>query len=489
MLGTQEVRQLSFSRSTATGWSKGTSINDPELINWFKSNYKRIDFIIQRKYDSYGRADKLFEAIKKLKPDKELYLQKDEVTEIWRNLVGKAIIYLKSKDEREKYHDGEDYGVEKLSDFYKGFRKFEPLLYGAEEERYRDHMAHMLSVFLLGEYLIRETIGFNKIDVDDKNLPKNNRIRAGEKEAMWCIMSLTHDLGVALEKIPIISSGATDMLEEHGIIDRQALSFQFPRQPLHDSLIQFISSDLRPLSDTSDEQQKQFFTHVQSKYYLKFAEAFEKRDHGLISALILMKNLVYFLESDFSLDRYGSLTAPDAKQFLIRRNILRAIAAHNCGNIYYLTLPQFAFLLTTVDEMHEWGRPRLIDMFTRERPDTEVFVEDLNETAIHYKVELNYKDKGALSDQDRERMRGEACKYFVRKCQKIRMILRSAVGGELRKPKSGKSQLRLTLEVADKVNNVNYKIIHGTPEDIEIREDDKETTWLELLERLAKLKP
>ncbi len=451
------------------------SIDDRILIDWFKANYKDITFIRKLVYDKdERRRDKLSEHVQKLKNDEFLYQQKDVVLEIWRYLVGIAIVYLKSKDDREEYHDEEDYGVESLYEFFKAFREFESLLYGAGE-RYRDHMSHMFSVFLLGEYLIRNTIGFEKIDVGDADLPKENgkRISASEKEAMWCIMSLTHDLGLGLERIPEISTKARDMLEKFGIINIQDLSYGLPGQPLHDFMIKFISSDLRKF-DASAAGKERFITHVQSKYFLKFSEALGRNDHGMVSCLVLMKNLVYFLETDFLLDSYKPFDSDDAKQFLIRRNILRSIAAHNCENVYHLTLPNFPFLLTIFDEMQEWGRPSFSDLFEKIAT-TKVIVENLSDTEIHYKVKLTYRN--SLTKDEEKRMKKDAHQYFQRKCAKIRRILRSAVGGQLRK-------LKLTFEVSNMIGDItSYKIIHETPKNVKIFKDNQEISWLQLSEQ------
>lgn len=450
-------------------------LDDDSLIKWLKNSHKKIVFIKRLPYEIHERTERLVENIKKLDSDKELYAQKDRVAEIWRDLLGKAIVYLKSRDNREKYHDDEDYGVEKLDDFFRTFRQFEPLLYGAEEERYRDHMAHMLSVFLIGELLIRDTIGFDKIDVGDKDFPKSGKISANEKEAMWCITSLTHDLGIALERIVTINPKARGMLEKFGIINMQDLSYPFLRLPLHDFAIQFISSDLVP---PAGKKQRGYIPHIHSKYFLKFSEAYERRDHGIISCLVLMKNLVYFLESDYLLDLQKPLNSEEAKQFLIRRNILRAIAAHSNENIYYLTLPQFPFLLTIFDELHEWGRPRLVEMFQKEKLELEtVSVEELTENAIAYRVV--FKTSISLTRDDKERVRKEILKFYTIKCEKIRRILRSAVGGKDR-------NLKLTFEISDQLEAkaISYKIIHETPETVKYLEDNREIPWLQFLEKL-----
>ena len=264
---------------------------------------------------------------------------------MWRNLFGKAIVYLKSKDGREEYHDDEDYGVDKLNKFFETFSQFEPLLYGAEE-RYRDHMKHVLSVFLIGEFLIRNTIGFGNINIGDSDFPIGT-ISADEKEAMWCVMSLAHDLGIPLEKIPRINEKVEKMLTQFGIIGAQGISYPYICSPMDEFTIRFISSDLRKLDSTKAELK--FLTHTQSKYFLKFSGSYERRNHGIISCLVLMKNLVFFLETDCSLDDRKPLDLEDAKQFLIRRSILRAIASHSNNDIYYLKVNDFAFLLSIFD--------------------------------------------------------------------------------------------------------------------------------------------
>jgi len=454
-------------------------LDDPCLIEWLKKNHKEIVFTRALPYEIHGRAEKLVNNIGKLDSKKELYEQKGTVTEIWRALLGKAIVYLKFKDDREKHHDDEDYGVDKLEDFFTTFDDFEPLLYGAEEEHYRDHMAHMLSVFLIGELLIKDTIGFDKIDAGDKKFPNSNKICPEEKEAMWCIMSLTHDLGIALERIVAISPKCRDMLVKYGVINVQELAYPFFPLPLHDFMIKFISSDLEPLAGKGE---KRYNTHIHAKYFLKFSEAYEKRDHGIISCLVLMKNLVYFLESDYLLDLQKPLNSEEAKQFLIRRNILRTIAAHSNENIYYLTLPQFPFLLSIFDELHEWGRPKLVEMFQREKLKKTVVVKELTYASIYYEVVFKSSSR-TLAPEDVCRVRKEIFRFFKRRCEKIRRILRSAVGGEDR-------NLKLTFEVSDQLEPeaISYKIIHETPEKVKYFEDKHEITWLQLSEKLEELK-
>lgn len=452
-------------------------ITDSLLVSEFKGDLKNIAFInVQPKYDRYLRSKQLLADIQSLDEGEDLRQQKSLVLKIWRHLVENAIVYLKSLDKREEpYHDDAAYGVDKLYKFFEAFRDFEPLLYGAEEERYRDHITHVFSVFLLGEYLIRKTIKFENIVVGNPGLPVGKAISADEKRAMWCLMSLTHDLGYALAGIPSINPKARGMLEKFGIISIQELSYSFPRQPLHDFLIKFISSDLLKHPD----KKGYFIPHIQSKYFLKFSEAFERRDHGIISCLVLMKNLVYFLETDYLLDPYKPFNLKDAKQFLIRRDILRSIAGHSCEDIYYLTIPRFGFLLTILDDMQEWGRPRFTELFVKV-PKTGVTVEEFTDSAIHYIVELRPPDDllTQLPEDEQKKIEQGAYKYFRRKCDWITRILRSAVGAEPRK-------VNVTFQVWDRLgigSYKDYKIIHKTPEDIELSIDSRKIDWPELPE-------
>jgi len=449
------------------------------LIGWLKKNYKEIEFIDKKlDYEAHDRTKKLVEAIQNLDENKNLFDQKSAAVDVWRSLIGKAIVYLKYKDDREKYHDDEDYGVERLEEFIVAFSQFEPLLYGAEEG-YRDHMCHMLSVFLVGDYLIRTMLGgFGEIRVSDIEVIES-QVSPNEKEAMWCIISLAHDLGIALEKIPNINPKVEGMLKKFGSVDMQRLSYPFVRLPMDDFTVNFVSSDLRELPSTGKE--REFITHVQSKYLLKFSEAYERRDHGIVSCLVLMKNLVFFLETDYTVDTRKPLDLEDAKQFLVRRNILRAIASHSNDNIYYLKVIEFPFILRICDELHERERPRLIEMFEGEKINRVVTVEDFSHATIHYKVTFELRTGIELEGDKKEELRDEVRAYFNGKCERIRRILRSALGGEDR-------QLSLTLEVVDnlEIPPSVYKLIHKTPEDIKITIDDKDISWLGLVEQLRK---
>jgi hypothetical protein len=453
--------------NTALGTS---SIDDASLIKWLKEKKTSIDFINfkqppgspkssdQLVRELKQRSDELIAEIEHLPSSLSKGKDGPNLLKIWKLLLGNAIVYLKLLDNREKYHDAEDFGVEQLYKFFETFYEFEGVLYGADDY-YRDHVSHMLRVFLLGEFLISTELQFENIIVGNDDFTK--KITPGEKEAMWCIIALTHDLGYALETVPDINKKVRTMLEQFGNISFQEIVPDYQIQPLHKFIVQFISSDLRNLriNKGTDEEKTIYLNHVQSKYFLKFSGAFERQSHGIISCMVNMRNLVFFLESDYSADFNKPLDFDDAKQFLIRSNILRSIASHDCDEIYYLTLPQFPFLLTLFDEMQEWDRPRLKDAF-RKAPKSTLRVIKFNQEEVEFEIKFTFTD--SLSPEEKKRMEDDIKGYFDRKRKKIKKILRSAVDGSRRK-------LTLTFKAVDTIGDVKtYQIIHTNPEDVKI---------------------
>ena len=95
------------------------------------------------------------------------------------------------------------------------------------------------------------------------------------------------------------------------------------------------------------------------KYLSKFSRSWERFDHGVVSSLIVLRSLTFFLESDISPDISSTLTNEDARQFCIRSEILHAMAAHTNPKVYHLSANTLSFLLVLCDDLHEWARPTM----------------------------------------------------------------------------------------------------------------------------------
>ena len=460
-------------------------IKDDDLIVWLKDNYLKIEFISHAPgYQRVDRKERLSENITNLKTDKKLYAQKDLLIEIWKDLVAMAVIYLKSKDEREYFHDDGDYGIDELGKFFQEYCNFEKVLYG-NGDYYRDHVSHVFKVFLLGEKFVSEDIGgFSSIEVMDsklllKNLKKGSEekdedyqkrieaklITADEKEAMWCIVSLTHDLGYPTEVVNDIHDNLKNMLAIFNIQDVSYILSQ-QSQMFNDSIVKLISSDLKIVKNNSEgadeEESLEYITHTQAKYYFKYSRSIENWDHGVESCIVLVKSLVYFLETDYSIDERKTMDIDDARQFLIRQRILRAIASHNCDFIYHLKL-DLSFLLKIIDEMQEWGRPSLSDLFIK-TSDSSVSIDKFTKNDIEYTIRFSVID-GVTEPDDKKKLHNNIKDYFKRCADKYIMILRSAVDGRER----AEDKLVLTLNVVDETEKeIKYKFVHPNPKDIKL---------------------
>lgn len=479
-------------------------VTDQVLIDWFEDEYKKIDFItFKPAYERVNRSSRLETLIEKLRSGKELVEHKQTLIDIWKDLVANAIIFLKSKDDREYFHDDGDYGIEDLGKFFDSYCDFEKLLYGSGEF-YRDHVLHVFRVFLLGEHLIRKHLvneptvgknssnGFKYLDVMDLKLKNESAkldqeieesltnleekeakleeekgrylVKPEEKEAMWCIVSLTHDLGYPTEVVHEIHDKLKNMLDVFNIQDVSYILSQ-QGQLFNDNIIKIISSDLELCKRSSSENPDKYTTHSQAKYYLKYSRSIEKWDHGVESCIVLVKTLVYFLETDFSLDKRRPMKIEDARQFLIRQRILRAIASHNCDFIYHLKL-DLSFLLRIVDEMQEWNRPKLTDLFTKS-PQAVLKINKFERNIIDYIIQFN---ESSTDPDNEEKLHKNIKEYFYRKIKKFTMILRSAVDGE----KRNSGQFVLVFNVIDSIsrsshNQYKYTFTHKNPEDIKIK--------------------
>lgn len=76
------------------------------------------------------------------------------------------------------------------------------------------------------------------------------------------------------------------------------------------------------------------------------------------------------MESDFNLNDDYVYKIEDARQFYIRREILRAIAAHTCPDAYNIHITTFPSLLFLCDEFQEWGRRTWNELYTGLKEDS-----------------------------------------------------------------------------------------------------------------------
>lgn len=323
----------------------------------------------------------------------------DITKELWKSLLIDSICILKLNDAREnaykelhkkphlfdkiqfkRIRKTSSYGIDELSKYLDDFVDFEAVLYGMDNH-YRDHINHVIQVWTLGLSLIdnnhfemndgykaHEEVDFhylfedNQNDIkendNDKKKEENNYLKISKSEiwAMWTIIALCHDLGYPIEKSSKINKKTKQIINHFGSIQFTELDYNFSilNTFLVEKFLDITSSKVDPL-DKPEHPDKQFRTSIQTKYRDKLSKSLEDYKHGLFSSLLLFKDLTYFLETDYFVGK--PLENEDARQFYIRKEILRSIAGHTCPKLYHINLNTLSFLLILCDELQEWNRP------------------------------------------------------------------------------------------------------------------------------------
>jgi len=399
----------------------------------------------------------------------------NHILEAWTWILQDSVYNLKRCDLREDAHwttkanyrqqkrnlnQQYVFGLDRILRYFKDFTEFERVLYGIDGG-YRDHVVHVFRVWLLGIVILYWPNGMTVQDIEVQDILEDKQVFSEEEIiSMWAIIALCHDLGYPLEMAEKINDSVERMYRNLGNMNIQRFSaaFKNEHQYLDEFLLDVISSKLRPrkndesyeeilnLYDSISQATKlndeirrvmmntpMFFTAKQSKYRAKFANSLKQYSHGIISSSILLKSLFFFLESDFSLQENNLLSFEDGRQFLIRREILRSIAAHTCPEIYHLQTNTLSFLLILCDELQEWGRPRFSDMHNNTKPATEVSINDVSRQNIEF--ELRYS---VANDEEDALARSAFSRWHT--------ILRSAVEDDKRKFK-----MEIKLDINDKV--------------------------------------
>ncbi len=404
-----------------------SSIEQSEFIKTFdKLEYPLDDEITQQLVDIIGDKDEI------------PYSKVKELDKLWCDLLRKSIKCLRYFDTREPFmfdasKNSVAYGIDQLEDYHNKYTQFESLLYGASEY-YRDHVFHSVRTWLVGVFCLfhgeTDSRFIDKIQIDGvaEEEPFANKINVFEKLSMWTIAALCHDLGYPLEKSQQILDRTKKMMQEFVSNPTVFSNFTFHgiQDNINEYIVKFMSTKLRRVKTSENEKDNklsenpEYNGRIQPKYYLKYTKSLEKNKHGIISAVIIYKMLLYFLESDFNLNDDYIYKTEDARQFYIRRAILRSIASHTCTDIYNIKNTTFSSLLYLCDEMQEWGRKSWNDLYSGVNPDAiSLSIEKFDPEAIVYKEVV---DMSGI--QETELIIDNIAKLYTRQFEIYQLIFR-----------------------------------------------------------------
>lgn len=431
--------------------------------------------VIQQKGLGHGEEELTYEA-------------NDEIDELWSLLIEKSIICLRFFDKREPFmkNGKRQYvlGLDKLKKYHDNYTAFEGVLYGSDAY-YRDHVFHVVRVWLLGVYLLlnknalltegngrlidqihfegervyktrkadpedkekaeafmHENAGDSGADGEEREVERIESERAGEclvvekenkqykmceqadgaadptyflasirtfsseinileKLSMWTIAALCHDLGYPLEKSKNVLEKTEKMME--AFVSNPYVEKNFKFDGTQDSnnldIITFMSKKMKPVVEKTDgngQMTAQYKASIQDKYRFKYKLSLEDFSHGIVSAIIIYKMLIYFIETDNNPDADYIFANEDARQFYIRRDILRAISSHTCENIYHIDVLTLPMILFVCDELQEWGRKSWKSMYQgAANKSTELTVKKFHANRIDYAETVHMENANA----------------------------------------------------------------------------------------------
>lgn len=401
----QEVYAHTYKRACDAGSKMDVEIKKED----FKDTYDKMEYpldkqVIDMLTGIIGEKEELF------------YSSAKELDKLWGMLLRKSIMCLRYFDTREPFmfdssKNAVAYGIEQLEEYHNRYTQFEGLLYGASEY-YRDHIFHAVRTWLIGIFCLlhdSENPFISKIQIDGvaEEEPFAHEMNFFEKLSMWTISALCHDLGYPLEKSQQVLEKTQNMMKEFVPNPMVLSNFTFTgvQDNINEYIVKFMSTKMKevPKQNKIDkEAEKKYYGRIQPKYYLKYTKSLEKNKHGIISAVIIYKMLLYFLESDFNLNDDYIYNVEDARQFYIRREILRSISSHTCSDIYNIKNTTFSSLLFICDEMQEWGRKSWNDLYTNVNPNSvELSIEKFDSETIEYSEKIkmdNIKEDEIIID-------------------------------------------------------------------------------------------
>lgn len=385
-----------------------------------------------------------------LDDSEQLYTKIDTIKSLWFVLVEKSIKCLRYFDKREPYlvrsgKKPQAYGLDGLKKYYDEFAGFESLLYSSNQF-YRDHVIHLFRTWLIGFNILIYESGaervYSQLSIEG-DADKAFEMNFFESVSLWTVAALCHDLGYPLEKFKSILNKTKKMMEflvSNPSID-QDITFSGTQDQVNEYILRMISSKMKIAA--SADPNLPYLLRTQAKYFIKYSKSLEDYSHGVISSIIVYKALLYFLESDFSTHDDHTFSLEDARQFCIRRDILRSIASHTCRDIYHMNATSFPLLLIICDDLQEWGRRKWSDLYSRSSSSSVEFsLVDYNRSliSVEYRFELTNSHDVSLH-----------IKSFYKQFEKFRLLLRD---GQDTVGRSFNLYFRYAISLTDKSINV-----------------------------------
>lgn len=369
--------------------------------------------------------------------------------------------------------DPESKGNSRIFKYLDAATNFEDLLYGLEPY-YRDHTLHSLWVYFIGEHLLRDRLPgihddlnwylYNSIE-DDKaaysrmlleNATKKRKEickQVNEKKgAIWCVMALCHDLGYSLAKLEKLNEKVKEVLEFVDLREFRHIGYSLDIEHQY-HVSQFL--DLMAMEvwiePSGDNKEVLIKGYRDDSTYWRLCQSFEKKEHGILSAYLIYKNLSIFADAWVRgpAENWG-LRDDEAIENIMRGNILYAIAQHEFEFAYLSELSSLADILMIADGMEEFSRYGR-KLLSREYNETAA------ETGISFKpVQLKRGQDVEIDIEYEVAKRQDHFEFIKRKADRLNKIYSLGLPSE--KDKGGRYCTIKSLKITAEKNGSKYFI-------------------------------
>ena len=231
--------------------------------------------------------------------------------------------------------------------FFKNYQDFEDMLFQSNPY-YRGHYVHQFDVFLLGYFILNKIL-----DIEDKSAHKQiseKFLFSKNPNFTWMLSSTFHDMGYPIEQM---DQWMSEFLKKFMNVEMKYFDdIKKILTPIFFDYLNYLCDgeySLRP----EERARLQYSTVRDWKFYNILLTKLRNKDHGIISALLLMHSL-FTEENSYDFRQWFNRTFPSDIW-----PACHAIAVHNLENDgFQVNLAQhpYAFLLILCDTIQDWER-------------------------------------------------------------------------------------------------------------------------------------
>lgn len=285
-----------------------------------------------------------------------------------------------------------------FSNIWNELRRHEDLML-YDLESYRDHVMHQFHVFILG-YILIYSYGLETLRAQVQTLygefiesyePGIKKFTKTDILRLWTLISLFHDCGYAFEKLP----QGFEKFSKRILKAKLKSEFNWDEVILGDEYVSELVQRMSRFYRSCPVYNPGFANSSILRILLK--NAVLENDHGVMSAIILEKQYLDYINGFPGVDRISALiNIATLTISLHNTRMFETVAKHCCQPICMVSNP-FLFILVYCDTAQEWGRQKqftesasVVIPELKRIESSEISLEKKCNSRMRFAVELEY---------------------------------------------------------------------------------------------------